>query len=147
MTGLVFVDTNVFLYALDERNPEKQAAARRWRELLWNMRKGRTSFQVLAEFYANVIRHRPQSHAEARAEVNDLLSWHPVVVDGELFGNAWKVQDRYRFSFWDALIVSAAKTAQCEYLLTEDLQRDQNLDGLKVINPFITSPESLLETE
>jgi predicted nucleic acid-binding protein len=47
-------------------------------------------------------------------------------------------------SFWDALIVAAAKLASCRYLLTEDLQPNQNLDGVRVVSPFLTSPESVM---
>jgi predicted nucleic acid-binding protein len=49
--------------------------------------------------------------------------------------NAWKIEERYLLSFWDSLIVSTAKTASCKYLLTEDLQADQELDGVVVVNP------------
>jgi predicted nucleic acid-binding protein len=51
------------------------------------------------------------------------------------------VQDRFEFSWWDSLIVAAAQLTQCNYLLTEDLQHAQDLDGLVVINPFETEPE------
>src|SRR5580692_603204 len=51
MTAPVFVDTNVFLYALDPFDLKKQEAARMWREELWKSRLGRISFQVLREFY------------------------------------------------------------------------------------------------
>jgi predicted nucleic acid-binding protein len=54
--------------------------------------------------------------------------------------NAWNNQDRFEFSFWDALIVAAAKSASCRFLLTEDLEADQELDGLLVINPFLFEP-------
>jgi predicted nucleic acid-binding protein len=72
----------------------------------------------------------------ARAEVRDLLAWRPVVVNAGTLQESWKIQDRYRLSFWDALIVAAAKTSSCGYLLTEDLQPEQDLDGVVVVNPF-----------
>jgi predicted nucleic acid-binding protein len=81
---------------------------------------------------------------EARAEVRDLLAWQPVIVDDAILEQGWKIQDRYRLSFWDSLIVAAARAASCRYLLTEDLQPDQDLDGVVVVDPFSTDPESLL---
>ena len=78
MTALVFVDTNIFLYALDDANPRKQQAARAWRQELWKNRLGRVSFQVLQEFYVKAAQKWPKSRAEARAEVKDLLTWNPV---------------------------------------------------------------------
>jgi predicted nucleic acid-binding protein len=143
MTAPVFVDSNVFLYALDKADLEKQQAALKWRAELWKSRRGRVSFQVLGEFYVNAIRILPTARDEARAEVRDLLAWRPVVTDAKLLEQGWKIQDRYQFSYWDALIVAAAKTSSCGYLLTEDLQAGQNLDGVEVVNPFLCEPESI----
>jgi predicted nucleic acid-binding protein len=143
MSAPIFVDTNVFIYALDARDRQKQAAARAWRDELWKSRRGRTSFQVLQECYAQLIRLWPNKRDEARAEARDLLAWRPVAVDTEILERSWKIQDRYHLSFWDALIVSAAKSAECRHLLTEDLQAGQELDGVMIVNPFETTPSFL----
>jgi len=140
----IFVDSNVLLYAIDEADPKKQQAAQHWRSALWKTRRGRISFQVLGEFYVNAVRKEPAVREEARSEVRDLLAWRPVVADAALLERGWKIQDRYRLSYWDALIVAAAKTASCRYLLTEDLQAGQELDGVEVVNPFLRDPESVL---
>jgi predicted nucleic acid-binding protein len=142
--SLVFVDSNVLLYAVDEADRNKQQSAREWRAELWKSRRGRVSFQVLGEFYVNAVRKRPSAREEARAEVRDLLAWNPVAADAGLVRRGWKIQDRYRLSYWDALIVAAAKAASCRYLLTEDLQAGQELDGIEVVNPFLRTPESVL---
>ena len=144
MTGPVFVDSNIFLYAVDEADPRKQRVARDWRAELWKSRMGRVSFQVLNEFYVNAVRLNPHASDEARAEVRDLLGWNPVVMDAALMERGWKLQDRYQLSFWDSLIVAAAKTASCGFLLTEDLQDGQKLDGVEVVNPFLRGPGSVL---
>lgn len=143
MTAPVFVDTNVFLYALDREDLKKQRAARAWREELWKNRLGRISFQVLQEFYVQATWKWPNARDEARAEVKDLLVWQPVPVDAAIVEQGWKLQARYQLSFWDALIVAAAKSVDCRYLLTEDLQTNQDLDGVIVISPFFTDPASL----
>jgi predicted nucleic acid-binding protein len=65
-------------------------------------------------------------------------------VNGGILDHAWKIRDRYQISFWDALIVAAAKAASCRYLLTEDFQSGQDLEGLLVVNPFRNDPISLL---
>jgi predicted nucleic acid-binding protein len=144
MTATVFVDTNVLLYALDPADPKKHAAAQAWRSELWKSRRGRLSIQVLQEFYAKVAQKWPMSRDAARSEVQDLLAWQPVTMDYALLELGWKLQDRFRLSFWDSLIVAAAKTAGCHYLLTEDLQPGQNLDGVYVTNPFLTLPSAIL---
>jgi predicted nucleic acid-binding protein len=140
----VFVDSNVLLYAVDEADLNKQQAARNWRAELWKSRRGRISFQVLGEFYVNAVRKRPGAREEARAEVRDLLAWNPVIADAALLERGWKLQDRYQLSHWDALIVAAAKAASCRYLLTEDLQAGQSLEGIEIVNPFLRGPESVL---
>src|SRR5579859_4601103 len=110
MTAPVFVDTNVLIYALDEGDLKKQDAARAWRAELWKSRRGRISFQVLQEFYVKVTQKWPEAAEQARHEVGDLLAWQPLAVDEEILQKAWKIEDRYRLSFWDALIAAAAKT-------------------------------------
>lgn len=141
MTGLVFVDTNVFIYAADRADLRKQEAAYVWRAELWKTRRGRTSFQVLQEFYAKAIRKWPTARDDARAEVRDLLAWRPLHITADILLRSWKIQDRYQLSFWDSLIVASAQVASCKYLLTEDLQPEQDMDGVLVINPFLSSPE------
>jgi predicted nucleic acid-binding protein len=143
MTAPIFVDTNVLIYALDEADLKKQEAARVWRAELWKSRRGRISYQVLQEFYVKVTQKWPSAREQTRAEVRDLLAWRPVAVDAGLLERRWRIQDRYQLSFWDALIVAAARSASCRYLLTEDLQADQALDGVVVINPFLCEPAAL----
>ena len=143
MSALVFVDSNVLVYWVDGSDPEKQQTASLWIEELWKSRAGRVSFQVLQEFFFAATKRRPEVVEKIRAEVRHLLVWHPVSIDALLLERAWKIQDRYHFSFWDSLIVAAAKAASCRWLLTEDLQPGQTLDGVTVVNPFHTTPDQL----
>lgn len=144
MTAPVFVDTNVLINALDYADPRKQKVARAWRAELWKSRRGRISFQVLQEFFVNVTKTSLSSKEDARAEVRDLMAWGPVALDAFTLERGWKIQDRYKLSFWDALIVAAAIRASCSYLLTEDLQEGQDIDGVVVVNPFRSDPDAVL---
>ena len=144
MSGLVFVDTNVLLYAVDQVDLRKHELAREWRRKLWETQRGRLSFQVLQEFYANVTRKWPDHRDSARAEVVDLLAWQPVPIDGEILNAGWKLQDRFGFSFWDALLVAAAMASHSEYLLSEDFQARQDIGGLQIVNPFHTNPSEII---
>lgn len=142
MTGRVFVDSNVFVYQLDRRDPAKQERARAWLDYLWSSRTGALSFQVLQEFYSTVTtKLDPGLEPEtARRVVRSLWAWKPVAVDERVLTAAWGLQDRFALSWWDALIAGAARLADCSILLTEDLQDGQDLDGLKVVSPFRASP-------
>jgi predicted nucleic acid-binding protein len=144
MTAAVFVDTNVLIYALDRTDFKKQERARAWRTELWKRQCGCISVQVLQEFYANVVRKWPSAAELARSEIRNLQAWRPVIADVELLEQSWKIQDRYHLAFWDALIVAAAKSSSCRFLLTEGLQAGQEFDGVVVIDPFQTHPSSVL---
>lgn len=115
-------------------------------DALWELRRGRISHQVLNEYYVTVTRKlRPGLPAElARADVRDLMAWRPIGIDGALVEDAWWLEDRFALSWWDALVVAAGRALGCRYLLTEDLQAGQDLDGIVVVDPFATRPEQLL---
>ncbi len=72
------------------------------------------------------------------------FAWDPVPVDDRVIDGPWLLQDRYRLSWWNSLIVSAAQVAECRFLLTEDLLDSQELGKVKIVSPFATAPESLL---
>jgi predicted nucleic acid-binding protein len=105
----------------------------------------RLSFQVLHEYYAVTTRKlKPGLTPEqARADVRDLLAWRPVSAGPDLLEAGWSVEDRFGLSYWDALIVAAARIAGCEYLLTEGLQHGAELEGLRVVSPFRAAADSL----
>ncbi len=145
MSATVFVDTNVLVYFRDNSETEKQHKAAAWLSYLWQERLGRLSTQVLNEYYVTVTQKLSPglSREEARADIRNLMVWEPVPIDEKIIENAWFLQDRFRFSWWDSLIVAAARRADCEYLLSEDLQHGQKLDGLKIIDPFAVRPEEI----
>jgi predicted nucleic acid-binding protein len=141
----VFVDTNVLIYSEDGADSAKQARAIDWLRELWQRRCGRLSTQVLNEFYVNATRRiqPPMPAGDARAEVRRYQRWQPWAIDHATVETAWSVESRFGFNYWDALIVAAAQQQGCELLLTEDLQHDQQIDGVRVINPFKVGPELL----
>jgi predicted nucleic acid-binding protein len=148
MIAPVFVDTNVLVYDRDERDRAKHERARAWMTALWRRPGlGVVGGQVLTEFYWTVTRKLEPglSEDQARSYVRTLGAWPLVPIDEAVIAEAWAVQDRYGFSFWDALVVAAARTGGCRVLLTEDLQHGQDLDGLVVVNPFLQPPDSVLE--
>lgn len=135
-----FVDTNLLVYARDASETEKQPCAHAWLEYLWLSRAGRLSVQVLQEYYQTVTRKLSPGldRVTARDDVRDLLSWQPVNVDAAVIEKAWAAEERFGLSWWDSLIVGAAQHAGCRFLLTEDLQDGQDLDGMVVLDPFTT---------
>jgi predicted nucleic acid-binding protein len=145
MSAKVFVDTNVLVYWRDASEPEKQARASAWMAALWETRTGRLSYQVLQEFYVTVTTKLDPGLVPdaARRNVRVLLSWHPLPVDTRILEGAWLLQDRYGVSWWDALIMAAARATGCRYLLSEDFQAGMKVGDLLVINPFKITPADL----
>ncbi len=142
MTERVFVDSNVLVYARDASEPEKQPLAQAWLRHLWLSRSGCLSVQVLSEFYVTVTRKlKPGMDAvAARGDVEAFMAWNPLSIDSDLVLAAWRFEDRFSLSWWDALVVSAAVASGAKRLLTEDLQEGLELDGVLVVNPFRSAP-------
>lgn len=140
----VFVDTNVLLYAVDPRSADRRERAQAWLRRCWRDDCGRISTQVLHEMFVNLRRVAPSMAADdARRIVREYRAWTPWIVDEETIDLAWELQDRFSFSYWDALMVAAAQQQGCTLLLTEDLQHDQRIDQLRILNPFLVGPEVL----
>jgi predicted nucleic acid-binding protein len=145
MTAPLFADTNLLVYSRDARDPAKLQRAREWLDFLWDTRRGRLSRQVLQEYYVTVTQKLQPglTAAEARADVRGLFHWLYPIDPSVLVEAAWALQDRCSLSFWDALIVGAAQTMGCGFVLTEDLPAGQDLEGVHVVNPFDLHPADL----
>lgn len=137
MTGRVFLDTNVVVYAFD-----RDAGARRDRAIavLASAQAGShvVSAQVLQEFYNAVTRKlaRPLPGPDAEAAVRVLARLTVVPADAALVLAALELRRRFQLALWDALIVQAALDGGCDRLLTEDLQAGMRFGDLVVENPF-----------
>lgn len=137
-TGLTFVDTNVLAYAHDLSDPRRRPVAQSLLDDLWRTRSGTLSTQVLQEFYVVATRKfdPPMRRKEAREVVAAYAAWPVVGVDAALILAASELEERHGLSFWDALIVEAARRAGASRLVTEDLQPGRRLAGLVIENPF-----------
>ena len=138
MNAPVFVDTNVFLYARDAGEPAKQPRAAVWVEHLLRERAGRTSMQVLSEYYVNVTRKLDPGLPpdEAWDDVTALFAWRPQAIDESLLRRGREIEKRHRLSWWDSLVVAAAQLQDCGLLLSEDLQDGGVYGSVTVRNPF-----------
>jgi predicted nucleic acid-binding protein len=135
---LTFVDTNVLAYAHDRSEPVKQPVARTLVDGLWRDRTGTLSTQVLQELYVVATRKLdpPMPCGAARELVGLYASWPVVQVDVPMILAASELGERHRLSFWDALVLEAARRAGATRLVTEDLQPGRQLAGVTIENPF-----------
>ena len=119
--------------------------AARWIERLWREGAGRTSMQVLSEYYVTVTRKlKPAVPADsAWNDVKSLLAWQPQPIDGALLHRAREIEQRYRLSWWDSMVVAAAQLQDCAVLLTEDLPDGAAFGSVTVRSPFTLAVEEL----
>ena len=137
MSGKTFVDTNVLIYAHDIDAKAKHEVAKSVLLELWSERNGVLSMQVLQEFYVNVTRKiaSPLPKADARLVVNSYSIWCTETTPAEISA-AFRIEDESRIGFWDALIVALAARCGATRLLSEDLNDQQMIAGMRIENPF-----------
>ena len=138
MSGKCFVDTNVLIYAHDRLAGFKHERAAALLDQLWATGDGELSTQVLQEFCANVRRKafRPLSFDDTLRVVRQYLYWQVVMNTPASVIEAMLIESRYRISFWDALILTAAESAGATSLYSEDFSHGQLYGSVRAINPF-----------
>ena len=138
MSDRYFVDTNILMYAHDAAAGVKHDRARRLIEALWREGSGVVSTQVLQELSVNLRRKtaRPPAAKTVREIIRDYLSWLVIVNDGESIIAAMEIEEQYRISFWDALVIYAAQVSGAAILYSEDLSDGQRYGTIRVVNPL-----------
>lgn len=136
MSGRAFLDTNIFVYSVDAAGPEKQQRAQR---VLSATQEAVVSTQVMNEFYVVSTRklRAPLSTEDAAAIVKRMAALVCVSIDPDLVQSAIRVGQRWQLSHGDALMVEAARRADCDRLLSEDLSGGAVYDGLRIENPLL----------
>lgn len=131
-----FLDTTVLLYTDAADTPAKQ---RRALDLLAEQRLARTgvvSLQVLQEYFVGATRKLAVKAEVARRKVELFANYHLVVPDAEDVLAAIDLHRLHQLSFWDSLILRAAKEGGCSILYSEDLQHGRSIDGVRIVDPF-----------
>jgi predicted nucleic acid-binding protein len=133
---LAFFDTNVFLYGDDARYPKKRARALDLIDRHQRANAMVVSLQVLQEYFAVATGKLKVDPGLAQRKV-ELLAQGRVVRFSEADVIASIELHRLnRISFWDAMIVHAARLAGAGMLFSEDLQAGREFAGVRVVNPF-----------
>ena len=136
MNAEIFIDSNVFVYAHDREAGQRHIRAKDLIESLWQERRMPwLSVQVLQEVHVNLVKKGIAVEHSARI-VSRYLSWRVVDNTRQLFQQALGVQQRWKLSFWDSMIVAAAQRANVPELWSEDLNEGQDYGGVRVVNPL-----------
>jgi predicted nucleic acid-binding protein len=141
MNARTFVDTNVLIYAHDADAGAKHEMAKGVLHELWSQRTGVLSMQVLQEFYVNVTRKivSPLPKDKARLVVNSYAIWCIETTPAEITA-AFRIEDESKIGFWDALIVASAAKCGAFRILSEDLNAQQVIAGIRIENLFAQLP-------
>jgi predicted nucleic acid-binding protein len=132
-----FFDTNILVYADDTSEPVKQPIASA--QILHHMRRrsGVVSTQVLQEYFVTVTRKFKADSLRAKEKVDLYGAFEVARINLSDILAAIDLHRLHGFSFWDALVLRMAKQTGCRILLTEDLRHGQEIDGVKIVNPFL----------
>jgi len=138
LTKLVFLDTNILMYAAD-RGGQEIEKAKIAREII-QKEDYCTSGQVLAEFFYNVTRKgtHVMSSALALGWVRQIAFKPCQAIDSQLVEAAIELSTRYQISYWDGAIIAAAERLGARLLYTEDLNHNQTYGTVIARNPFLS---------
>jgi predicted nucleic acid-binding protein len=132
-----FLDTNILLYSISGKPGEE--AKRDIAIGLIDQGDCALSVQVVQEFFVQATRQsRPDRIApdQAMALIDTWRRFPIQSIDMALVEGAWEIYRAHRFSWWDSMIVAAARAAGCTVLSTEDLDHGRVIDSLRIDNPF-----------
>ena len=140
MSARTFLDTNIFVYAVDAGGGKKQATADALIGRAIDRRSGVVSYQVVQEFFNLALKRFAiqMSHVDREEYLNrvfrPLLKVHSSM---GLYSEALRLHSINKISWYDSLIICAAREAGCGILYSEDLQHGQRFGSLRVVNPFL----------
>jgi predicted nucleic acid-binding protein len=137
MPDRVFLDTNILLYARIDDGSDKHSQCHR---LLTTTLVGSeivVSTQVLNEYYVNANKKNIPAREIQDAIFQFISDFEVIPITKELIPETFNILNRYKFSYWDSNIVSAALEGDCDVLYTEDLSNGQIINNrLRIISPF-----------
>ncbi len=139
MSAKYFLDTNIFVYSLDVTAPRKAKRATMLIREGLEAGNGIVSYQVVQEFFNVAFRRfsKPMSSFAADEYFNTvfrpLLAVHSSPA---LFVSALQLYEQHHLSWYDSLIVAAAREGGCAFLYTEDMQHGRRIGELRIEDPF-----------
>lgn len=142
MNGKYFLDTNLLVYAFDQQAPQKQAIARRYLNALFTQDNYILSLQVINEFVS--VAQKKLEPPMVPGDLNTLIQLIPenriLPLTRRTVIDALRIQQQYQLSWWDSLILAAAKWGGCTSIVTEDMADGQQIENMTIFNPFDKTP-------
>lgn len=136
MSGKIFLDSNILVYAEDAGSAGKQRKSRDVIARLAQLGDGVISTQVLQEFYVAATKKLGVAPLAAKGVLKTFSMFETVQVSPQLIHEAIDCSILNVLSFWDALVLASAASAGCSTVYSEDLNAGQIILGVKVENPL-----------
>ena len=135
----IFIDTNILVYSLDQFDPRKQSQCRTLLKSLKGDLRGVISTQVMQEFYVAATKKLSAEPLLVKDILHSFQRFETVIITPEFIKDAIDCSLINRLSFWDALIIVAAESANCQKLWSEDLNAGQVIRGVCIENPMVNT--------
>ena len=134
---MVFIDTNVWVYALSAQNHAKKTVAVNLIAKSYREDVICVSSQVLKEFANFAFKKTAKSAVEINAMLAKIGSYTFVADTRELIADGVVGKETWQVGFYDALMIAAANKAGCSTIFTEDLNNGRKYGNVTVVNPFV----------
>ena len=131
-----FIDSNVFIYAADSKNPVKRSLARKLISGAVASGGYKINVQVLNEFSSVAHRKLGLTIDEIKAYLEMFRALTVLPVPADVTEKGLDVMQRYGLQFYDSLLLVAASESGCSEFISEDLNDGQIYCGMKAVNPF-----------
>lgn len=132
-----FIDTNILVYSDDADSPEKCAQAIKLIDVALRSKYGVISTQVLQEYFVASTRKLGVDPALAKTRVQLFSRLEVIQIVPEDIFSAIDIHRLHGLSFWDSLILHAARKSGCSVLLSENMNHGQKIEGVRIVNPFL----------
>ncbi len=133
MNDKCFIDTNIFLYAFSTKDLQKQTIVK---EIV--LKPYYISTQVINESCSNFIKKLTFNEEMVSSFIESAYSRYKIVNFSEsLFLTGSNIRLKYKYSYYDSIIIAAALESKYTILYSENMQHNQIIENkLKIINPF-----------
>lgn len=135
MRDRIFIDTNILIYLYSTEQDKQQVAL----SLLEGEQTCCISTHVVMEFCNVLIKKLKYTQKEVAAALQDFKENFEIIdVKMSIIEYALRIQQHYRYSFFDSLVIATAIRSNCALLYSEDMQHHQLIeDTVEIRNPFV----------
>ena len=142
MKDKYFIDTNIFVYSFDKKSRKKKKISYDIIQVALEDNSGCISSQVIQEFL-NVSSKKFDPSLLIQDSIKYLNSvlvpLCEIYTSADLYTKTLEISERWKYSFYDSMIITAALRTDCSTLYSEDLQHGQKIQSLTILNPFFVS--------